>query len=92
MAATREDVLVALKTITDPVSGANIIDAGVVKALTVQDGAVRFVLEIVPSQAAAYAPVKIEADSKLRALPGMQSVSVVLTAIPSTRTSGIPAS
>lgn len=80
MSVTRDDVLVALKTITDPVAGANIVEAGVVKALTVQDGAVRFVLEIVPSQAAEYAPIKEEADRKVRALPGTTTVSVVLTA------------
>ncbi|WP_108483227.1 Mrp/NBP35 family ATP-binding protein [Oceaniglobus ichthyenteri] len=80
MALTRDDVLAALKTITDPLAGSSIVDAGIVKALTVQDGAVRFVLEIAPSQANAYQAVKDAAEARVKALDGVGTVSVVLTA------------
>jgi len=51
VAATRESVLEALKQITDPVSGSDIVAAGVVRALNVEGDEVRFVLEIDPARA-----------------------------------------
>jgi ATP-binding protein involved in chromosome partitioning len=80
MTLTREDVLAALKTLTDPVSGASLVDAGLIKALTVQDGAVRFVLEVSGKHAAAYTAVKDEVETTLNAMPGVEKLSVVMTA------------
>ncbi|WP_272003072.1 Mrp/NBP35 family ATP-binding protein [Roseovarius sp. ZX-A-9] len=80
MTLRREDVLATLKTLTDPVSGASLVDAGLVKALTVDGGAVRFVLEVSGSHAAAYGKVKEEAEAKVKDLPGVESLSVVMTA------------
>jgi len=80
MTLAREDVLAALKALIDPVSGASLVDAGLVKALTVQDGAVRFVLEVSGNHAAAYGKVKDEVEAKLHALPGVEKLSVVMTA------------
>ncbi len=79
MAVTRESVLAALKDITDPVSGSDIVAAGVMRALTVEGGAVRFVLEIDPGKAEAYNPVRDAAEAAVKALPGAETVSVVLT-------------
>ena len=81
MAVTREDVLGVLKAITDPAAGdTDIVASGAMRALTVTDGKVRFVLEISPAQADAYAKVQAEAEAKLGALDGVTDVSVVLTA------------
>lgn len=79
MTLRREDVLGALKTLTDPVSGTSLLDAGLVKALTVEEGAVRFVLEIDGNHAAAYGQIKDEAEARINALPGVQKLSVVMT-------------
>ncbi|MEI4231336.1 Mrp/NBP35 family ATP-binding protein [Roseovarius sp. D22-M7] len=79
MALTRDAVLAALKGITDPASGSDIVAAGVTRALSVEDGAVRFVLEIDPGKAEAYAPVRDAAEAAVKALPGAEAVSVVLT-------------
>ncbi len=80
MALTRDAVLAALKTITDPVSDSDLMAAGLIKALTVSDeGAVRFVMEVPPSQAKLYEEVKVAAETAVKAL-GAPSVSVVLTA------------
>ncbi len=75
----RDDVLAALKMVKAP-SGTDIVSAGMVKALTVDDGTVRFVLEINPTQAKAMEAVSAEAKSVIEALDGVSSVSVVLTA------------
>ncbi|PTX54597.1 ATP-binding protein involved in chromosome partitioning [Litoreibacter ponti] len=83
MSLTREQVLDALKTLKDPVSAQDqdIVSAGVVRALNVGDDAsVRFVIEIDPKRADAWEPVRAEAEAKIKALPGVGTVSAVLTA------------
>ncbi|SFQ99969.1 Mrp/NBP35 family ATP-binding protein [Poseidonocella sedimentorum] len=81
MTVKREDVLAALKDITDPVSGSDIVAAGIVRALNVDDaGNTRFVLEIDPAKAEAMESVRAEAEARTRALEGVGSVSVVMTA------------
>lgn len=80
MAASREAVLEALKGISDPVAGGDIVASGVMRALNVEaSGAVRFVMEIPPSAAEAYGAVKAEAEAVLNALDGVASVAIVLT-------------
>ncbi|MEO9779157.1 MAG: iron-sulfur cluster carrier protein ApbC [Sedimentitalea sp.] len=78
--ATRESVLAELKQITDPASGQDIVSAGIVRALNVEDGAVRFVLEIDPAHAKAMEPVRAEAEARVKALDGVGNVSAMMTA------------
>ena len=80
MTITRDDVLGALKTLTDPISGTSVLDAGLVKALTVDEGVVRFVLEVSGAHAQTYSALRDEAEGLIKALPGAQKVSVVMTA------------
>ncbi|WP_114965114.1 Mrp/NBP35 family ATP-binding protein [Alkalilacustris brevis] len=84
MSATREDVLAALREITDPIGGQDIVAAGMVRALNVTpgpDGAtVRFVLEIDPARAKTMEEARAQAEARLKALPGVATVSVVMTA------------
>lgn len=61
-------------------SGDDIVTAGLIKALTVDDGVVRFVLEIPPRDADKMEPVRAAAQAAIEALDGIKSVSVVLTA------------
>ncbi|SLN40601.1 Septum site-determining protein MinD [Roseovarius litorisediminis] len=79
MALTRESVLDALKQITDPVSGSDIVSAGVTRALTVEGNTVRFVLEIDPAKAETYAPVRDAAEAAVKAIEGVAEVSAILT-------------
>ncbi|MCY4179137.1 MAG: P-loop NTPase, partial [Litoreibacter sp.] len=80
MAMTRDTVTAALKGIEDPVAGGDIMASGVVRALQVgEDGAVRFVMEIPPSQAQVYEDVKAAAEAALAKLEGIGSVSIVMT-------------
>lgn len=80
MSVTRDDVLEALKQIRDPLGDGDIISAGMVRALTVDEGAVRFVIEVDPKRAAEVEPARAEAEAKLKALAGVASVSAVMTA------------
>ncbi len=73
-------MLGALKTISDPVSGDDIVSAGVTRGLNVENGLVRFVLEIDPSKAKMYETVRDAAQKAVEALDGATEVSAVLTA------------
>ena len=80
VALDRDTVTAALKQVADPVAGGDIMASGVVRALNVsEDGAVRFVMEIPPSQAKAYEDVKAKAEAALAALDGIGAVSIVMT-------------
>ncbi len=78
--AGRDAVLAELKQITDPASGQDIVAAGLVRALTVEHGAVRFVLEIDPARAQAMEPLRAEAEARVSALEGISTVSALMTA------------
>ncbi len=78
--ANRDDILNVLKGFTDPASGSDLVASGMVRALNVDGGEVRFVLEIDPARAQAMQPMKVEIEDKLNALEGVDSVSIVMTA------------
>jgi ATP-binding protein involved in chromosome partitioning len=78
MATTREAVTTALKSVKDPITGQDIMAAGIVRGLTIDGDTVRFVIEIDGARAAEYEPVRAEAEAVVTAL-GVQ-VSAILTA------------
>ncbi|MBE0413140.1 Mrp/NBP35 family ATP-binding protein [Yoonia sp.] len=80
MSITRDAVIATLKTITDPVSGDDIMAAGLVRALNVDGGNVRFVFEVAPSMASQMEPVRAAAETALKALDGIGTVSAIMTA------------
>lgn len=77
MSTSREEVLEILKSLDAP--GGDIVSSGVMRALNVDGGTVRFVMEINPAQAAAYESVKAQAEAAVGALDGIENVSIVLT-------------
>ncbi len=76
MSLSREEVLACLKTIKAP-SGVDLVEAGLVRALTIDEGVVRFVMEV--DKPEPFMAAKDEAEEKLSAL-GCSSVSIVMTA------------
>ena len=80
MTITREDVLGLLAKIATP-DGRTLVTADLVRALTVEDGQVRFVLEApTPDAAHALGPAQVAAETALRALSGVAGVQIVMTA------------
>jgi len=75
----RDAVLAALKTVLLP-AGADIVSAGMVKALTVDEGKVRFVFEVSGAQAKALEPVLAAAKAAAESVDGVTEVSAVMTA------------
>jgi len=73
-------VRTALARIVDPARGVDIVTAGQLKALTLDDGAVSFVIEVDPARGGAMEPLRAAAEAAVAALPGVSSVKAVLTA------------
>ncbi len=77
---TREQVLSALSRIGLP-DGRDLVSADMVRALGVLESTVKFVIEAPsPEAARAMEPVRAAAEAAVRAIAGVTSVSVVLTA------------
>lgn len=76
----RDDVLKALSGVADPASGRNIVEAGLVEGLAVKDGHVSFAIEVPAERGASAEPLRREAEKAVTALPGVLSVTAVLTA------------
>ena len=80
MSITREQVLDVLRKIEDPFSKKDIVTAEIVRALTVEDGNVRFVMEVESAHGVAMEAIRTSAVEKLEALNGIGKVSALLTA------------
>jgi ATP-binding protein involved in chromosome partitioning len=80
MSVTREEIMAVLKRITLP-GGGDPVSRDLIRALTVEGGQVRFVIEAAsPEEARALSPAQPVIETALRALPGVDSVQLVLTA------------
>jgi ATP-binding protein involved in chromosome partitioning len=78
--ASEAAVLAALKTIADPDRGGNIVDLGMVSGLALRGGHVAFAIEVDRARAPKLEGVRAQAEKAVAALPGILSVSAVLTA------------
>ena len=79
-APTEEKIREALATVADPDRGADIISLGMVSGLVLRDGHVGFSIEVDPARGPALEPVRKAAEKAVAALPGVLSVTAVLTA------------
>lgn len=80
MSITKEAVLEELKKVANPKGGGDIVSTGLVKAASVEDGVVRFVLEIDPSDVKLMEPARAEAEALVKAMPGVDKAVGMLTA------------
>lgn len=80
MAATRETVLTALRSIVDPATGKSVVDNNMVQGLVVRDGHVGFSIEVAASRGEDAEPLRKAAEKVVAELPGVLSVTAVLTA------------
>ncbi|MDZ7906451.1 MAG: Mrp/NBP35 family ATP-binding protein [Cypionkella sp.] len=80
MAVTREDVFTILNKVPTP-EGGTLGGRDLIRALDVKDGAVRFVIEAANAEEArALEPAAAAAEAALKALAGVTSVQIVMTA------------
>ncbi len=79
-AATSETIMDALRRIVDPATGRNLVDGDMVQGLAVRDGHVSFVIEVPAARGREAEPLRKSAEAAIAALPGILSVTAVLTA------------
>src|SRR3954452_15943694 len=80
MAITEQQILDALRTVRDRDRGADIVSLGMVSGVVVRDGNVGFAIEVEPPRGARLEPLRKAAEQAVEALPGVLSVTAVLTA------------
>ncbi len=79
MAVTQTDVLEALKVLKLQ-DGRDVVSADYVRAVSIEGGAVRFVLEVPPELGPSMEPVRQAAEQIVSRMDGVDSTSVLLTA------------
>jgi ATP-binding protein involved in chromosome partitioning len=77
---TNAQVLEALKRVIDPDRRQDIVTLGMVQGLTVRDGHVGFSIEVDALRGPKLEPLRVAAEKAVDALPGVLSVTAVLTA------------
>jgi ATP-binding protein involved in chromosome partitioning len=77
---TEQQVLDSLKAVIEPVSGTDIVTREMVTGLVIKDGNVGFVIEVDPREGAKMEPLREQAEKIVHTLPGVVSVTAVLTA------------
>jgi len=74
-----QQVLAALKSVMDPERGRDLVSLGMVSGIAIRDGNVVFSIETEPARAAALEPVRKAAEKAVEAIPGVLSVTALLT-------------
>ena len=78
--ATQDQVLTVLRTVIDPDRQADVVSLGMVSGLSLRDGAVTFAVEVDPARGARAEPIRHAAETAVKGLKGVTSVTAVLTA------------
>lgn len=76
----RDDVLNALSKVHTPDSDRDVVAQGLIASVVVKDSNVALVIEVAADKAAQFEPVRRAAEAAVKALPGVTSVTAVLTA------------
>ena len=79
-AVTEDEVLDALSSVIEPENDEDIITLQMVRGLVIKDGNVGFTLEVDQSRGEAMEPVRQAAEAAVNKIPGVLSVTAVLTA------------
>ena len=79
-AITEKQILDALSKIPDPDRGGDIVSLGMVSGIAIRDGNVAFSIEVEPERGPRLEPLRKAAEKAVEALPGVLSVTAVLTA------------
>ena len=77
---TTDTILETLKGVLDPVSGKDIVSAGMIQGLQSRDGNVAFAIEVPADKGSELEPLRKLAENAVFAMPGVVSATVVLTA------------
>lgn len=76
---SRETILAALRRITDPASGQDVIASGRVSGVVVRGGNVGFLVNTTAQEAEAIEPLRQQCEGVVAAIAGVEKVTAVLT-------------
>jgi ATP-binding protein involved in chromosome partitioning len=79
-AVTERQILDALSGVADPDRGGDIVSLGMVSGLVIRDGNVAFAIEVDRERGPRLEPLRKAAEKAVEGLPGVLSVTAVLTA------------
>jgi ATP-binding protein involved in chromosome partitioning len=77
---TEKDVLAALGQVRDPDKGRDIVSLGMISGMVIRNGNVGFAIEVEPERGPRLEPLRKAAETAVEILPGVLSVTAVLTA------------
>lgn len=77
---TEQQILDALKGVLDPDRGTDIVSLGMVTGIIVKDGNIGFAIEVEAERGQQLEPLRKQAEKTVADLPGVLSVTAVLTA------------
>jgi ATP-binding protein involved in chromosome partitioning len=77
---TEAEVAKALAGVRDPASQKSVTEAGIIEGLAVRGGHVTFAIEVPPERGAMSEPLRKACEAAVEKLPGVLSVTAVLTA------------
>jgi len=77
---TEQQILDCLKRVVDPDRGADVVSLRMISGLVVKNGNVGFAIEVDPAEGARKEPLREACEKAVMALPGVVSVTAVLTA------------
>ncbi len=77
---SEEQVLAALRHVTDPDRGKDIVSLGMISGVQLREGHVGFAIEVDAQRGPKLEPLRKAAEKAVEALPGVLSVTAVLTA------------
>ena len=80
MAVSKDDVLAALSRVRDPASGKSVVEAGQIEGVAVRDGHVVFSIAVPAERGRQSEPLRLACERAVKDLPGVLSVTAVLTA------------
>ncbi|MGB6397559.1 MAG: iron-sulfur cluster assembly protein, partial [Bradyrhizobium sp.] len=79
MSVTQQQVLDCLSKVMSP-RGVALTNAGVLSAISVSDGKVLFSINVEATEARAWESVRAQAEASVRAIPGVTTAMIALTA------------
>ena len=77
---TEDDVTTALDAVIDPSQGKSVVELGMVGPIHIKQSNISFALEVPAHRGPAMEPVRKAAETAVRAIPGVTSATVVVTA------------
>ncbi|MBM3490137.1 MAG: iron-sulfur cluster carrier protein ApbC [Alphaproteobacteria bacterium] len=80
MAVSANNILAALRAVIDPDRGQDVVTLGMIGGLAIKGGNIGFAIEVDPARGVKLEPLRQACETRVLALPGVTSVTAVLTA------------